>query len=281
MVSDTPHGWLERYAVSAPDAPALFLDSGVLTYGELQKQVVSRAKALRRIVVERAIEPVAVRPDIVSIVEILAIMRVGAVPLPYSDTLPTPPAHKLDGAAICVSTSGSTGARRLVPLSYPNISAAVEASRERLDTGPSDRWLATLPLDHVGGLSVLWRSLEAGGSAIVAPFGRSLVGVIEASKPTIASLVPTMVHRLLNWSPDALASVGRVLVGGAGTSDGLASRARDLGVILVPTYGMTEASSQVATAITGSQPASVFSRRASVERIHGHDHRRIREGTNR
>ncbi|MFV2000547.1 MAG: class I adenylate-forming enzyme family protein [Acidimicrobiia bacterium] len=256
MVSDTPHGWLERFAVSTPGEPALYSDAGVVSYGRLQELVFSRAKALRRIVVEGAIEPVAVRPDVVSIVELLAIMRAGAVPLPYSDTSPTPPGHRLDEVAICVSTSGSTRAPRLVPLSYRNISAAVAASRERLGTGPSDRWLATLPLDHVGGLSILWRSLEAGGSAVVAPFGRSVVGVIERSRPTIASLVPTMVHRLLDWSPDVLVSVGPVLVGGAGTSGVLATRARDLGVTLVPTYGMTEASSQVATAIVGSNPAS-------------------------
>jgi len=256
MASDTPYGWLERYAVSAPDAPALFLDTGAISYGRLQELVFSRAKALRRIVVVRAIEPVAVRPDVASIVEILATMRSGAVPLPYSDTTPMPPGLRLDGVAICVWTSGSTGAPRLVPLTYGNISAAVAASRERLGTGPSDRWLATLPLDHVGGLSVLWRSLEAGGSAVLASFGRSVVGLIERAKPTIASLVPTMVHRLLNWSPEVLVSVGPVLVGGAGTSGALASRARDLGVTLVPTYGMTEASSQVATAIVGSNPAS-------------------------
>jgi len=255
MASDTPYGWLESFAESEPGAPALFFDAGVITYGELHKQVVSRAKALRRIVAEGAIEPVAMRHDIVSIVEMLAIMRAGAVPLPYSDEPPTPPGHGLDGAAICLSTSGSGGVRRLVPLSYRNISASVVASRERLATGPSDRWLATLPLDHVGGLSVLWRSFEAGGSAIVAPFGRSVVGVIERVRPTIASLVPTMVHRLFQWSPDVLGSFGSVLVGGAGTPSALALEARRLGVSLVPTYGMTETSSQVATAVAGSNPA--------------------------
>jgi len=258
MASDTPYGWLESFAESEPGAPALYFDAGVITYRELHKQVVSRTKALRRTMDEGAIEPVAMRHDVVSIVEMLAIMRAGAVPLPYLDTPPRPPGHRLDGVAICVPTSGSEGVRRLVPLSYRNISASVAASRERLGTGPSDRWLATLPLDHVGGLSVLWRSLEAGGSAIVAPFGRSVVGVIERARPTIASLVPTMVHRLLEWSPDVLSSVGAVLVGGAGTSSALALEARRLGVTLVPTYGMTETSSQVATAIAGSSPAASF-----------------------
>jgi len=256
MVSDTPYGWLERSAQSDPNAPALYLDAGVVTYSELQEHVVSRARILRRIVVEGAIEPVGMWPNLVSIVEMLATMRVGAVPLPYSGTPPSPPGHRLGGVAVCVSTSGTHGAQKLVPLSYRNISASVAASRERLGTGSSDRWLATLPLNHVGGLAVLWRSLEAGGAAVVAPFGRSVVGVIERSRPTIASLVPTMVHRLIEWSPDALVSVGPILVGGAGTSSLLASRARELGVTLVPTYGMTEACSQVATAIDGSASAA-------------------------
>lgn len=256
MASDTPYEWLERFAESTPGAPALYLDAGVVTYAELHAHVVSRAKALRRVVSGGAIEPVVVRLDLASIVEILAIMHAGAVPLPYSDVLHTPPEHKLEGAAICISTSGSTGARRLVPLTYGNISASVAASRERLGTGPADRWLATLPLYHVGGLSVLLRSLEAGGSAVVVPFGRSVVEAIERSQPTIASLVPTMVHRLLDWSFEALAAVGPVLVGGAGISSVLVSRATAVGVRLLPTYGMTEASSQVATATEGSDPVA-------------------------
>ena len=139
----------------------------------------------------------------------------------------------------------------MVPLSYQNIAASVASSRKRLGNGPQDRWLATLPLTHVGGLSVLWRSFESGGSIAVAPFDASLSHRLEAFRPSVASLVPTMVYRLLESAPDALAAIGTVLTGGARLPRTIRDDAARRGIALVPTYGMTETTSQVATAIPG------------------------------
>lgn len=148
---------------------------------------------------------------------------------------------------MCLSTSGTSGASRLVPLTMTNLTASVVASRVRLGTGPDDRWLACLPLTHIGGLSVLLRSFEAGGAAVVGVFGAATPSLIERAQPSVASVVPTMAHRLLASDPDAIASIGTVLIGGAALSGSLAENARSAGAHLVPTYGMTEASSQVAT----------------------------------
>jgi len=252
MDTDTPYDWLEDAARRHPDEPALILSGGIVSYSALCDQVHVRSRSLAREVSQASIVPVPMRLDLPSIVEMLALMKQRAVMVPYESHRPEIAASPPAGTAVCIATSGSSGSSKLVPISYGNIAASVEASRMRLSTGASDRWLATLPLTHVGGLSVIWRTLESGGAAIVAPFNDEIEGVLAWSRPTVASLVPTMVHRLLGRSGDSLAAIGLVLTGGAHLGDGMAARALRAGVKLVPTYGMTETTSQVATAIPGA-----------------------------
>jgi len=263
MVMDhtTPSGWIDRWAAADFDRPALAFDDGIVSYGQLATEVEARARSLKRDVDVGQVTPVFVGPDLPSIVDLFAHIAVGAVPMPRSTSRPKVDGQRADGAVVCLATSGSSGASRLVPLTMANLTAAVEASRARLGTGSDDRWLACLPLTHIGGLSVLFRSFESGGAAVVGPFGHSTPSLIERMRPSVASFVPTMVHRLVEADPGAIASIGLVLVGGASLSTSLLERARAVGVKLVPTYGMTETSSQVATRSPaeppGTEPGSV------------------------
>jgi O-succinylbenzoic acid--CoA ligase len=256
MEHDTPHSWLARAAELDPRAPAIVMGDLVISYAELDHQVTVRAGSLARQVRAGEIVAVPVHIDTASVVEMLALMRMGAVVAPYASEPPRLPSVAPEGVALCLATSGSTGAPRIVPLSYGNLSAAVAASRIRLGNGPDDRWLAALPLHHIGGISVLLRSLEAGGAVVLSPFGAETVDDIDRASPTIASLVPTMAYRLLTHAPDTLADIGIVLTGGARLSQQLLQKAEDLGVSLIPTYGMTETASQIATAIPGTAPSS-------------------------
>jgi O-succinylbenzoic acid--CoA ligase len=54
------------------------------------------------------------------------------------------------------------------------------------------------------------------------------------------ALVPTQLRRYLDTEPDALRSFDAILVGGAATDAALRGRARESGVPIVTTYGMTE-----------------------------------------
>jgi O-succinylbenzoic acid--CoA ligase len=252
MQHDTPHGWLSRAAQRSPGALALVTGDGVVTYADLDSKVILRSRSLARQVRTGAIVPVPVRIDVASVVEILALMRTGAVAAPYASVPPNVPATAPEGTALCVATSGSSGVPRIVPLSYGNLSASVAASRVRLGNGSDDRWLATLPLHHIGGISVVLRSLEAGGAAVLSPFGTQTASTIDQAAPTIASLVPTMAYRLFEQSPDSLASIGIVLTGGARLNRRFSRMAAECGAALLPTYGMTETTSQIATAVPGS-----------------------------
>ena len=237
------------------EQPALIVAGGPVDYATLDKQIDERVGSLADLPNP---VPVRVSLDLASIVDLFAHLRAGYAVLPVapeqeirqeSDLAP----GSVD-ASVCMHTSGSSGVRRIVPLTMDNLAASVDASALRLGTNADDRWLACLPLHHIGGLSVLFRSFAAGGTAIIAPFDERLPAVIEATEPTMASMVPTMLHRLLRWDPSSLAVVGQFLVGGAHLGRDLAHEARAAGASLLPTYGLTEASSQVATARTADWP---------------------------
>ncbi len=157
-----------------------------------------------------------------------------------------------------VATSGTTGAPRWVVLTQGNVAAAVAASQARLGNSAADRWLLVLPLHHVGGLSVLWRTVAAGGAMVLHErfdAGRA-AAVLRSGEATIASLVPTMLHRILAAEPGPYPPA-RVLLGGAAAPPDLVARGLDAGLAVLTTYGMTEACSQVATVAPGEERAAL------------------------
>lgn len=254
MTQGIPNRWLERWADTDPDRIAVATPEGEVSYRALADLVHGRADVVRTSESAGEVVPVPVHLDLSSVVEILAVSAIGAVPLPYANEIPVRQPGIHSDAGVCISTSGSSGPQRIVRLTEANIEAAVLASRIRLRNEGDDRWLLCLPLHHVGGLSVLWRSLEAGGSVALAPFDIGLPQFLSRAAPTVASLVPTMVYRLLRADPDDLAVLRFILVGGARTPAALLESAHASGVSLVRSYGSTESSSQVATTELGGDP---------------------------
>jgi O-succinylbenzoic acid--CoA ligase len=151
-----------------------------------------------------------------------------------------------------VFTSGSRGTPRGARLSRKAFVASARAHASNLGWREDDRWLAAMPLAHVGGLSILTRCLIARRCAVLHPTGFdpvSITGVMEREGVTLLSVVPTMLHRLLAieppWTPGPL--LRAVLVGGAPFPDALRAEAVKRGVPALATYGCTEACSQIST----------------------------------
>ncbi len=154
-------------------------------------------------------------------------------------------------------TSGSSGAPKAVALSRGAFLASATASAKRLGWREDDRWLLALPPAHVGGLSVLTRCLQARRTAVLAstqePGG--MLEVMARQRVTLASLVPAQLARLLAAHADPPpSSLRAVLVGGAPCPAAMLAEGRRLGWPLLPTYGLTEACSQVATVAPGEVP---------------------------
>lgn len=146
------------------------------------------------------------------------------------DGLPVEP-----GDALVLATSGSTGEPRGVVLTHDAVEASARATTSRLGIDPArHRWLACLPLAHVGGLSVLTRSLWTGTPCTVLD-GFDAGQVAEATRRDGVTHVSLVAAALRRVEP---ASFVCILLGGAAPPDPLAPN-------VVTTYGMTETGSGV------------------------------------
>jgi len=172
------------------------------------------------------------------------------------DAVPSGPGT--DGAFV-VSTSGSSAEPKGVLLSRAALVASARAAAANVPLGPADRTLACLPLAHVGGLSIVTRALVSGSSIVLVPEfdpGRVLAA-ISSERVTRASFVPTMLARLLDVDRGELSSPGAILVGGAACPSSVLETCAARGVRALPTYGLTEMASQVATRRPGTTSRGV------------------------
>jgi len=147
-------------------------------------------------------------------------------------------------------TSGTTGKPKAVPLTYQNHFHSAIASTLNLGLNPNDNWLLCMPLFHVGGLAIAWRSVINGTAITLLPKfdEQEVLEAIASEKVTLISLVPTMLSRLLEH-PQAknLQNLRGILLGGAPASSELIERCLQLNLPIMPTYGMTETASQITT----------------------------------
>ena len=157
-----------------------------------------------------------------------------------------------DALLVVLFTSGTSGRAKGACLSWSNFAASALAAADPLGPVIAERWLACMPLFHVGGLSIVVRSVLFGGPIrLHSRFDAALVSdALDAGDIAGISLVPTMLSRLLDHrgSRPAPAGLQVLLLGGAAASPELLARARFAAYPVCPTYGLTEATSQVATA---------------------------------
>jgi O-succinylbenzoic acid--CoA ligase len=138
------------------------------------------------------------------------------------------------GDALVVVTSGTTGAPKGVVLTHEAVRASARATSRRLQVGSDDRWLACLPLSHVGGLTVVTRALVTGAPLVVQP-GFDAAAVEAAAREQGATLVSLVSTALSRIDP----SLFRVIVlGGARPPEHRPPN-------VVTTYGLTETGSGV------------------------------------
>lgn len=176
------------------------------------------------------------------------------------------PSIDLSAVATIIYTSGTTGRPKGAMLTYGNHWWSAIGSALNLGNHSDDRWLAALPLFHVGGLSILLRSAIYGVPAIVhetfSP--KDVDRSIDEEGVTIVSVVTAMLERLLEERgqrpyPSTLRCV---LLGGGPAPRPLVEVCAERGAPVVQTYGLTEAASQVATL----SPADALPKLGSVGR---------------
>jgi len=150
-----------------------------------------------------------------------------------------------------IYTSATTGRPKGVLLTLGNHWWNAIGSALRLGVQRGDAWLGVLPLYHVGGLAILWRSVISGTPVhLHATFDPTAVNrEIDRGEVTLVSVVATMLQRILDerGSRPMPPTFRCFLLGGGPAHRSLLERCVQGGVPVAATYGLTEAASQVAT----------------------------------
>ena len=163
-----------------------------------------------------------------------------------SETNPLP-------AHVWIATSGTTGLLKLVALSKSALLSSATSVNSRLSATSRDVWCCVLPTFHVGGLGIYARAHLSQSRVIAMPWDPMAFGAAcVREKVTLASLVPAQVADLVDREIEAAACLRSVIVGGGRLAESMRTDALRLGWPLLPSYGMTETASQVATALSPS-----------------------------
>jgi o-succinylbenzoate---CoA ligase len=272
--------WLAQRAETCPDRVAVIADGLEVTYADLEREATATARRLASRGVRRgATVALELRPGVEHVALLHALMKLGAIAHPLDPRLsaterqaqaeqveamlvvgaasdiglteadlPLLGEHDLDAVCSLTMTSGTGGRARPIGLTYGNHLWSAVGSAFNLGVDPADRWLCCLPLHHVGGLSIVMRSVIYGTGAVIHDgFDTARVGeALERDSITLVSLVATQLVRLLEYGVD-LSRPRVILVGGGPVPVEALGKALDRGATVVQTYGLTEAASQVTT----------------------------------
>jgi O-succinylbenzoic acid--CoA ligase len=276
--------WLSRSATTVPARVAIVAGGEELTFAALDARVAEAAQRLASIGAAAGVRVgLVLEPSLDYVVLLHALVRVGAVAVPLDRALPAvelerrlerartsvvirdpaeladaPPAPPLpergidlDSVHCVIHTSGTGSDPKAVELTFGNHLWSALGSGARIGVDREDRWLCSLPLHHIGGLAIVLRSAIYGTAVVLQRFDAEAIRtLIPAQNVTIASLVGTTLARLLDVGAE-LERLRCVLVGGGPVRQDLLDRALAAGAPISPTYGLTEAASQVTTLAPG------------------------------
>ena len=264
--------WIHAAASREPDRIAVETPERSLTYAELSRAAIARTGAIQG--AKRV--AIALPPTEEFVIALHTCLLAGAAAVPIDLRLSAAEREqRLAGAEVVVSeplvptvsrgvssfagdppvavmhTSGTTAAPKPVVLMHSNFLASALGSAVALGLDPDERWLCPMPLTHVGGLSIPIRSSIYATTVVLHGRFETEAVLSELMDPgrriTLVSLVPTMLARLLDAGLQRPPTLRWALLGGGPIAPALVARAETAGVPVAPTYGMTEACSQIAT----------------------------------
>jgi len=171
----------------------------------------------------------------------------------------------LERDATIVLTSGTAGEPKAVLHTLGSHYYSARGSNENIALGPGDRWLLSLPLYHVGGLAVLFRTILAGAAVVLPIDSRDPLQSIAPLEITHLSVVSTQLYRILGMKT-SWPTLRAVLLGGGPPAPALVRSAHERGLPLFTSYGLTEMASQVTTTRAGDKLEKLLTSGRPLER---------------
>ncbi len=173
----------------------------------------------------------------------------------------TPPASagglaEPDDIALVLHTSGTTSRPKIVPLKQANVCASARNIRETVAFTPADRGLNIMPLFHIHGLIAgILAPLSAGGEVSCTPGFNALkfFGWMSEVRPTWYTAVPTMHQAILGRAArnaEVIKANPLRFIRSSSSSmppQVMTELEEAFGAPLIESYGMTEASHQMAS----------------------------------
>ncbi|SMF41487.1 O-succinylbenzoic acid--CoA ligase [Alteromonadaceae bacterium Bs31] len=231
------------------------------TFAQVDKLVAARAFALDGAgSLNKGIVLLPVEQSLQSMVAVFAHIRAGALVVPVDSQLPEERLQCLKAlyhrksvdqgalsACLGIFTSGSSGDPKLVLHSWETLQANAKASNQIIPLLEGDKTLLSLPLYHIGGFAQVLRAVLSATSLVLAGRVES-PSVLLGQCITHTSMVSTQLQRLLTHAV-RLPQLKSVLIGGGPIDKALIRAARQWGIPLMPSYGMSETASQVITEV--------------------------------
>jgi acyl-coenzyme A synthetase/AMP-(fatty) acid ligase len=246
VMTETLAGAVNRLAGSQPDAPALIWQDTVVSYRELAEDM----RAVAAGVATLPAGPIGVnaKKSARAVTFVLGCLAAGRTVVLPSTTLPAETLDALfthagvgavadasdlerftDGDAepsevdipFMLTTSGSTGVPKLVPLTAQGIERFTQWVHDEFDVGPGRRVLNYAPLNFDLCLFEIWATLRHGGCAVlvdpeIAADCDTLLAFLEETRPHVVQAVP-LFYQLLTEAAGGthtLSSVAHVIFTG-------------------------------------------------------------------
>ena len=157
------------------------------------------------------------------------------------------PIYQHDSPAIIMFTSGSSGVKKAAVLTFSNLYASSKNIDGVFNFAPGEKWLASLPFYHIGGMQVIIRSVLSGGELIVLDEinTQNILDCISQTNMQYISVVNSILQQMIERKIIPADNTKAVFAGGGPINNELLSKANDLSLPVYKVYGSTETASMV------------------------------------
>ena len=155
--------------------------------------------------------------------------------------------YKKNDTQAVVFSSGTTGSPKGAELTFNNFYQNSIIWNNNFKFKEEDIYLNLLPLNHVGGLCIMFRALYNNFAVKIEDYSLNFLNSFEDKGCTYTSLVPAMLYDLIeNNLSHKFYLFKKIILGGSKVSPRLLSKAIKLKLSIYAVYGMTETCSAIA-----------------------------------